>query len=245
MEEDDSQEDPQSVSETQDSDEPETNETENEIGCNFWKDRKPEEVVGSIIRRLETDQQKTKGKTTRNNVLPKSKSYDEQLVKLMPEFESLPLETQKGCSLDKNIMKQSLPFGLLATMYQPTKSVSSSFPIALNAAMGLSRDSSAAIRRRGDRKMSAPVVADYFSLRRQDSDAPTNAREEREEGEGQPADLAGIKMEVFGDNEQNVQDEFRSRASAIDIRHREGERRHRRLTEPAILSQDFSGMEHL
>ena len=239
MEDDDPQEDPQSVSETQDSDEPETNETEKEIGYN-WKERKPEEVVGSIIRRLETDQQKTKGKKNRNNVLPKSKSYDEQLVKLVPEFENLPLETQKGCSLDRHVMKQSLPFGLLATMYQPTKSIGSSFPIVLNAAMGLSRDSSAAIKRRGDRKMSAPVVADYFSLCRQASDTAATAREEREEGEGQPADL-----EVFVEKEQNVQDEFRERASAIDIRHREGGRRRRRLTEPAILSQDFSGMEHL
>ena len=85
--------------------------------------------------------------------------------------------------------------------------------------MGLSRGSSAAIKRRGDRKMSAPVIADYFSLRRQDSYTAANAREEREKGEGQPADLAGIEMKVFGDKEQNVQDGFRERASAIDIRH--------------------------
>ena len=245
MEEDDSQEDPKSVvSETRDSDEPETSETGDEIGMNFWKEREPKEVVGSIIRRLETDQQKTKGETAKKKVLPKSKSYDEQLVKLVPEFESLPLETQKGCSLDKNIMKQSLPFGLLAAMYQPTRTASSSFPNALNAAMGLSRDSSAAIRRRGDRKMSAPVVADYFSLRQQDSDAAEYAGDERGQGEGE-ADLAGIEMEVFGDKQQNVPGEFRSRASAIDIRHVGGEGRHRRLTEPAIPTQDYSGMEHL
>ena len=218
------------------SQENESSETGNEFPLNFWKEREPKEVVGSIIRRLDTDQQKPKEKRAKDNAMTKSKSFDEKLAKIIPEFESLPVEIQNGCSLDRrvnqNMMpKQNLPYTLLAAMYQPMRRVSTSFPDVLSAAMGRSHDSSAVKRRLGDRKMSAPVMGDFLSY-----------CNERGDGDGEGS-LSGNERAVFEDEQDEAPHEFRARAQAIPRRN--GERRNRRLTEPALFTQDFSGMEHL
>lgn len=237
MKEEDSHDDPQSENETQPSQENKSSETGNEFPLNFLKEREPKEVVGSIIRRLDTGQQKPKEKRAKNNVIRKSKSFDEKLAQIIPEFESLPVEIQKECSLDRRLNqntmpKQNLPYTLLAAMYQPMRSLSTSFPDVLSAAMGRSHDSSAAKRRLADRKMSAPVVGDFEFL---------SYCNEREDGDGEGS-LSGNEQADFEEQDE-AQHEFRARAQAIPRRN--GERRHRRLTEPALFTQDFSEMEHL
>ncbi|XP_068717836.1 golgin subfamily A member 6-like protein 26 [Montipora capricornis] len=234
--EEDSRKDPQGSTSIKDADETELRDYEGELGMTFQRDRKPKEVVGSIIRRFKdsTDQQKTIDKQARGNMFSKSKSM-EMLAQIIPEFETLPLETQKGCSLDKKVMKQNLPYELLSAMFPP----SPSFPNDLSDALGQSRVNSIAIRQLGIRKMSAPVVTDLLSLQ-QDPDTAANLQDD----EGNGANDGNFPdNDVFHfQGKQDTQQNFRARSQ--QLLRRNGERRQRRKTEPTLFTSDFAGMEH-
>lgn len=235
--EEDSRKDPQVSTSIEDADE---TDYEGELGMTFQRDRKPKEVVGSIIRRFKdsTDQQKTIDKKARGDMFPKSKSM-EMLAQIMPEFETLPLETQKGCSLDKKVMKQNLPYELLSAMFQPMRSATSSFPNTLSDALGQSRVNSIAIRQVGIRKMSAPVVTDLLSLQQ---DPNTAANLQDDEGNG-ANDGNFPDNDVFNfQGKQDTQQNFRARSQ--QLLRRNGERRQRRQTEPNLFTSDLAGMEH-
>lgn len=202
---------------------------------------------------MKTNQQVTReGSRAKNEVIRKSNSFDDKLAKLVPEFDSLPLKTREACSLDRPGMKHNLlAHKQLAAMCPPMRGVSDAFPDELRAAIsGLSDGPrAAAIRRRGYRKMSAPVVsAEFFSFHRQDS---SSAGKDRDEGEDEGVNsslgaVAGDGMEVFeGDDDQqfDLQNQFRARSRAIRLR--DGERRNRRLTEPILFTQDYSRTDHL
>lgn len=236
--------DPKDVSQIQDSHETEPSETGNDSGLIFdWKERETKELVGSIIRRVDMNQQKpVKESRNKDKTIAKSISLDEKLAEIVPEFESLPLETQQGCSLDRNRMKQSLPFELLATMCPPMRSVCSSFPDDLTAAIGRSLESSPAIRLRGHRKMSAPALADFYALHKKDSNITGEDREGREDGEVKDG-LGVNELELPEDKQHDAQREFRGRTQAIRLR--DGERRHRRLTEPVLFKQNYLETDHL
>lgn len=235
-------------SQTQDSHEPEPSGTGNNDGLSIdWiKERAAKELVRSIHRRfMKTDEQENNVPRAKDKVIRKSNSFDEKLVKLLPEFESLPLKTRQDCSLDRHRMKQSLPYELLATMCPPMGSVGDAFPDALSAAISQSSDGPRAAFRRGGRKMSAPVMAsEFLSLHRQDSNSAEEDRDEIEEAGVTSSLGTGTEegIDVFKDDHQAAQNEFRKRSRAIRLR--DGERRNRRLTEP-ILYQDFSRTDHL
>ena len=95
--------------------------------------------MGSIIRRIEEPYQQTK--VTQEKAVSKSISLDERLASILPEFDSLPPDTKKGVSIDRNRMKQSLSYELLATMVPRVTAVGASFPEALSAAISRSHDS--------------------------------------------------------------------------------------------------------
>ena len=247
------EEDAQNNRPNQDSDdETEPSEAGDDIGLNIdwknFKDRGNKEVLGSIIRRFaDTDKQKPKESKTKEKVITKSISFDEKLAQLVPEFDSLPPETQRGCSLDMHRTKKSLPFVQLAAIC-PSMSdgMGGSFCDALSAAICESRDGTHTIgrsrggiprRRFGFRKMSDPGGVDYFFWHRQDS----NSTEKDQEG------IKEVKAdheiaEGFEDKKEDGQHGFRARTQAIRLR--DGERR-RRLTEPSLYIQDFTGTDHL
>ncbi|KAL9956263.1 hypothetical protein ACROYT_G037718 [Oculina patagonica] len=233
------------ASQTQDPHEPEPSGPGNNNGVSIdwkFKEREAKELVGSILRRFtRTDQQPTAEPRAKNKAIRKSKSFDEKLVKLVPEFESLPLKTRQDCSLDRHRMKQSLPYQTLAAMCPTMTSVGDAFPDALSAAISVSSDGLHAANRRGARKMSAPVVSELLSFHRQDSNLAGKDRDEIEDG-GVNASLgsvAGEGMEVFEDDHVAAENQFRARSRAIRLK--DGERRiNRRLTEPSIQYQDYS-----
>ena len=144
--------------------------------------------MGSIIRRIEEPYQQTK--VTQEKAISKSISLDERLASILPEFDSLPPDTKKGLSIDRNRMKQSLSYELLATMVPRVTAVgASSFPEALSAAISRSHDSNYEIgqsrnhfpgRRIGYRKMSDPVGVEYFSLQLQNPNVPERDQEKKE-----------------------------------------------------------------
>lgn len=243
MEEGDHQDGPD-ASQTQDSHEPEPSGTGNNNGLSIdwkFKEREAKELVGSILRRFtSTDQKQTEQPRAKIKAIRKSNSFDEKLVKLLPELESLPLKTRQDCSLDRHRMKQSLPYETLAAMFPTMTSVGDAFPDALSAAISLPSDGPHAAKRRGGRKMSAPVVSELLSFHRQDSNLAGKDRDEMEDG-GVNASLgsvAGEGMEVFEGDHEAAQNQFRARSRAIRLK--DGERRiNRRLTEPSIY-QDYS-----
>lgn len=143
--------------------------------------------MGSIIRRIEEPYQQTK--VTQEKAVSKSISLDERLASILPEFDSLPPDTKKGVSIDRNRMKQSLSYELLATMVPRVTAVGASFPEALSAAISRSHDSYHERgqsrnhfpgRRIGFRKMSDPVGVEYFSLQLQNPNVPERDQEENE-----------------------------------------------------------------
>lgn len=228
------------MSQMQDSPEHEPSGTgDNEVFTIDWKfkERAAKELVGSIQRRF---QHENKAPRAKNKVIRKSNSFDEKLAKLVPEFESLPLKTRQDCSLDRYRMKQCLPFEQLAAMCPPMTSVGDKFPDALSAAISRSCDG----RKIGYRKMSAPVVStDLFSFRRPDSNSAEKDRDEVEDEEVNTTlgTVGDDGMNVFDDNQEGAQNQFRARSRAIRLR--DGERRNRRLTEPILYSQ--SRTEHM
>lgn len=239
------EDDDQDVSQIEDSREPEPSRSGNNDGFSIdwkFKERAAKELVGSIKGRFtRTDQQQTEEPRAKNKAIRKSNSFDEKLVKLVPEFESLPLKTKQECSLDRHRMKQSLPYELLATMCPPMISVGDAFPDALSAAISRSRDGPI---RRGCRKLSAPAVSEFLSFHHQDSNSVGKDCDGTEDG-GVNASLgtfAGEGMEVFEDDHKAAKNQFRERSRAIRLR--EGERRNRRLTEP-IMYQDYSKTDHV
>lgn len=163
------------------------------LSCIDWKnikERQNKDIVGSIIRRIEEPYQQTK--VTQEKAISTSISFDERLASILPEFDSLPPETRKGVSIDRNRMKQSLSYELLATMVPQMPAVEASFPEALSAAISRSHDSKHVIgqsrncfpgRRIGFRKMSDLVGAEYFSLQLQNPNVPERDQE-NSEGEG-------------------------------------------------------------
>lgn len=234
----------------QDSHDPEPSGTGDNDGLSIdwrtFKERAPKELVGSIMRRVtRTDQEETKVSRAKNKAIRKSRSFDEKLAKLVPEVESLPLESLKAWSLDRHRMKHSLPFELLATMCPPMGSVGDAFPAALSAAISRSSDGpQAAIRQRGCRKMSVPVVSEFLPFHRQDSNSARKDRDEMEDGvNASPGTVAGDGMEVFEDDRKAAQNQFRARTRAIRLR--DGEQRNRRLTEPLLYTQDYSRSDHM
>lgn len=235
LNQDDSLEDLQSVCETKDYDKVESIQE-----MNFPKDREPKEVVGSIIRRFRgKDQQNSKGKLVEDNKFLKSKSM-EKLTQILPEFKDLPLETQKGCSIDSRTMKQSLPYKLLYTIFQSTTGLNTSFP---DSAMVQPCESSDVIKRLARRSMSFPDVTDFLSFQPQDPDTSSNLQN-KEGDDGTRGKFPLENTSDFQEDQLDTKQTIRGRRTQILLR-RNGEKRQRRKTEPALFSPDFTGMEHL
>ena len=232
---DDSLEDLQSVRETKDYDEAESIQE-----LNFPKDREPKEVVGSIIRRFKgkDQQQNTKEKRVEDNKFLKSKSM-EKLTQIIPEFNDLPLETQKGCSLDCRTMKQSLPYKLLYTIFQSTTGLTSSMT---DAATAQSCETSDVIRQLGRRSMSFPDVTDLLSFQRQDPDTANNLQDD-EGDDGARGKFPLENTSNFQEDQLDPEQTIRGRTQLL-LR-RNCEKRQRRQTEPALFTPDFTRMEHL
>lgn len=234
LNQDDSLEDLQSVCETKDYDEAESIQE-----INFPKDREPKEVVGSIIRRFRVkDQQNTKGNQVEDNKFLKSKSM-ERLTQIIPEFKDLPLETQKGCSIDSRTMKQSLPYKLLYTIFQSTTGLDPSFP---DSAMVQPCETPNVIRQLARRSMSLTDVANFLSFQPQDQDTSNNLQNE----EGDDVTRGKFPLENtsgFQKDQLDTAQTIRGRTQLL-LR-RNGERRQRRKTEPSLFTPDFTEMEHL
>jgi len=242
------EDDHQDVSQMQDSHDPEPSGTGDDDGLiiDWRKERAAKELVGSIQRRvMRTDHEEIKVSRARNKVIRKSRSFDDKLAKLVPEVESLPRESLNAWSLDRNRMKQSLPFELLANMCPPMGSVGDAFPAALSAAILRSSDGpKAACSPLGYRKMSAPVGSEFLPFHRQDSNSAREEQDELEDGaKGSLDTVAGDDMETFKDECKAAQSQFRARSRAFRLR--DGERRHRRLTEPILYTQDYSRSDHM
>lgn len=234
LNQDDSLEDLQSVCETKDYDEAESIQE-----INFPKDREPKEVVGSIIRRFRVkDQQNTKGNLVEDNKFLKSKSM-ERLTQIIPEFKDLPLETQKGCSIDSRTMKQSLPYKLLYTIFQSTTGLDPSFP---DSAMVQPCETPNVIRQLARRSMSLTDVANFLSFQPQDQDTSNNLQNE----EGDEVTRGKFPLENTSDFQEDQLDTAQTiRGRTQLLLRRNGERRQRRKTEPSLFTPDFTEMEHL
>ena len=199
--------------------------TENNNSFTDWKERTTKELVCSIQRRFAgTRQQKNKQKREKVQAIRKSRSFDQQLAKLIPEFEDLPSDLQKSCSLDQHRMKQILPFEALATL---CPQAGASLHEILGVVTSSQGEFSSGAKRWSQRKMSAPTL-DYFPCHRQ----------EQVEGEtDEDSDDDKVYDKETAQNLKMTQEpgarKFRPRTGAV-VR-----KRNRCLTEPSLFSQNL------